>query len=248
MATPAISRADARAKGLKRYFTGKPCKHEHVAERIVANGGCVSCLKAIESRHRDKYREKFRAKWRRQSVASLIKNPERVRRNRKRWSDANPIKRRAIQKACRDKNPETYKKIDQKWRQANPEKVRAKLRNYRDANVEKLRILDFERVTKWRKANPEKVRKLSQARRARKSGASGSHTAEQLLQLLERQHFKCAGCITSIKDKRHIDHIMPLARGGSNDIRNLQWLCPVCNNKKHAKDPIAWAQENGRLL
>jgi hypothetical protein len=28
---------------LKWYFTGVPCKHGHVAERYVGNGGCVEC-------------------------------------------------------------------------------------------------------------------------------------------------------------------------------------------------------------
>jgi 5-methylcytosine-specific restriction endonuclease McrA len=41
---------------------------------------------------------------------------------------------------------------------------------------------------------------------------------------------------------------MPLARGGSNDRLNLQCLCPQCNLSKNAKDPIAWAREQGRLL
>jgi hypothetical protein len=39
-----ISRADARAKGLKRYFTGKPCKRGHVVKRRVDTGDCVECL------------------------------------------------------------------------------------------------------------------------------------------------------------------------------------------------------------
>lgn len=37
-----IGRADAKALGLKRYFTGKPCKHGHIAERFVS-GPCVEC-------------------------------------------------------------------------------------------------------------------------------------------------------------------------------------------------------------
>lgn len=38
-----ISRGEARQKGLKRYFTGEPCKHGHVAERYTAGNGCVMC-------------------------------------------------------------------------------------------------------------------------------------------------------------------------------------------------------------
>jgi hypothetical protein len=56
-----ISRAEAKAKGLNRYFTGKPCKHGHVAERVVFNGACVECERAAVR----KYRLKKRAAGRR---------------------------------------------------------------------------------------------------------------------------------------------------------------------------------------
>tara|TARA_R110000782_G_C14715834_1_gene403672 strand:- start:6 stop:872 length:867 start_codon:yes stop_codon:yes gene_type:complete len=40
-----ITRKEAREKGLSRYFTGKPCKHGHVAERYVShNRPCVVCV------------------------------------------------------------------------------------------------------------------------------------------------------------------------------------------------------------
>jgi hypothetical protein len=47
-----ISRAEAKAKGLKRYFTGKPCKHGHVAERVVFNATCVDCERAFLKKYR----------------------------------------------------------------------------------------------------------------------------------------------------------------------------------------------------
>jgi len=42
-----ISRAEAREQGLKKYYTGKPCKHGHIAERITINGLCYICSRAI---------------------------------------------------------------------------------------------------------------------------------------------------------------------------------------------------------
>jgi hypothetical protein len=38
-----ISREEARQKGLKRFFTGKLCKHGHVCERRVDSSECAEC-------------------------------------------------------------------------------------------------------------------------------------------------------------------------------------------------------------
>jgi hypothetical protein len=45
-----------------------------------------------------------------------------------------------------------------------------------------------------------------------------------------------------------LDHMMPIDLGGLHADENLQLLCPTCNLRKYNKDPIAWANENGRLL
>ena len=60
-----ISRKDARDRGLKRYFTGRPCKYGHIAERFTSNGSCVECgiaaqqtpeRKAVIQRYRQRAR------------------------------------------------------------------------------------------------------------------------------------------------------------------------------------------------
>jgi hypothetical protein len=53
-----IRRVDAISQGLKRYFTGKPCKNGHVAERFCASGRCSDCDKELQSS--DSYRAKRR--------------------------------------------------------------------------------------------------------------------------------------------------------------------------------------------
>jgi hypothetical protein len=54
-----ISRKAARARGLRNYFTGEPCKRGHIAERAVS-GCCVECRR-VRARERwaadPKYRE-----------------------------------------------------------------------------------------------------------------------------------------------------------------------------------------------
>lgn len=41
-----ISRRAAFTAGLKRYFTGEPCRKGHIAERYVSTGGCLDCASA----------------------------------------------------------------------------------------------------------------------------------------------------------------------------------------------------------
>lgn len=57
-----ITREEARAKGLKRFFTGMPCKNGHIAERYVASKTvCVQCLRNNMALYRDKNRERYNA-------------------------------------------------------------------------------------------------------------------------------------------------------------------------------------------
>jgi hypothetical protein len=45
-----ISRAEAKSKQAKIYFTGQPCKNGHVAYRYVLNGACSECVKVNNSK------------------------------------------------------------------------------------------------------------------------------------------------------------------------------------------------------
>lgn len=38
-----VSRKEAKERGLKRYFSGIPCRHGHISERYVSSRGCVDC-------------------------------------------------------------------------------------------------------------------------------------------------------------------------------------------------------------
>jgi hypothetical protein len=93
-----ISRKTAKARGLKRYFTGMPCPNGHVAERHVANRTCITCTTEI-------YRAKIKkdpttnqaraSRWAHAHMGKVvarvmqwrIDNPERYREQRRRYED-----------------------------------------------------------------------------------------------------------------------------------------------------------------
>ena len=47
-----ISKEEAKAKGLKRFFTGIPCEKGHISERLVSNRGCCECARLGLNRRR----------------------------------------------------------------------------------------------------------------------------------------------------------------------------------------------------
>lgn len=126
----------------------------------------------------------------------------------------------------------------------NKEQIAKKSAQYRILHIELMR----ERFKKWYISNKEKSRENCRNRRARKINAPGTHTSNNEKQLFVLQKSKCAVCRSSIKKGYHVDHIVPLSKGGSNSKENLQLLCPTCNLSKSAKDPIHFMQQRGFLL
>jgi 5-methylcytosine-specific restriction endonuclease McrA len=75
---------------------------------------------------------------------------------------------------------------------------------------------------------------------------SGSVTANDIELQFKSQNGRCWHCGKKISsDNYHLDHLVPLARGGKHDPRNIVISCPHCNLSKGAKLPQEW---NGRLF
>jgi 5-methylcytosine-specific restriction endonuclease McrA len=191
-----------------------------------------------------RYRKENAEKRREYDRGFREENPEYARK----WREENPEydrryheeNREAISerhRQWREANPEYARK----WREANPEKVRERNRKYREENRQRY----IEHARAWREANPEKVRAAKVRRRARKRNATGSFTAEDIKAIYKSQEGRCWWCQCEVGDTYHIDHIIPLARGGSNAANNLVIACPTCNLQKGAKMPHEF---KGRLF
>jgi 5-methylcytosine-specific restriction endonuclease McrA len=103
----------------------------------------------------------------------------------------------------------------------------------------------------WRARNPERFAELQREsyrrnyeknypryltnarnRRARKKLADGSHTSKEVRQMVRDQGGVCAYCESSLSGSYHVDHMIPLSRGGRNDWTNLAIVCRNCNLSK----------------
>lgn len=227
---PLITRAEAIASGLRRYFTGKPCKSGHIAERLLSKK-CVVCNSGYNRKHYEANQEELTAKKRVYAAKRYAEHTGKCRDSNKRWAAKNRDKMAAYKARYYEQNKAALMTRNAAWRENNPERFG------------RFRI-------EWKRRNPEYVRADRQNRRAMVRKAEGRHSAEDIRALYKRQRGRCANpaCRCALKNTYHADHILPLALGGTNWISNIQLLCPTCNLKKHAKHPIDWAQENGMLL
>lgn len=161
---------------------------------------------------------------------------------REEWRKNNPERTREFCALDRKKNSKRRAQNSKEWRKKNPGKAKENKKLWHEKN--KRYVLEYNK--KYRERNPHYASACVAVRRARKAKSIGAYTNKQIENLLKKQHGKCVNC--GDKSKLQVDHIVPLKLGGANDIKNIQLLCRQCNCRKSAKDPIKWAQENGRLL
>lgn len=95
-----ISRKDAREQGLKRYYTGKPCKHGHIVERHVCDGKCLECGRSSSSIYARTNKDAIRAK---RKVRYLNNRDDEIA-DAKKWTGENLDRVRDTQRAYRQAN------------------------------------------------------------------------------------------------------------------------------------------------
>lgn len=114
-----------------------------------------------------------------------------------------------------ERNIETVKKQVRRWREANPERVR-------------------ELKRRWKKAHPESSRAYVRRRKALLRGGTGGHSEAEWVALCAQYGGRCLRC-SRTDTKLTRDHIVPVSKGGTDNIDNIQPLCAGCNNKKRTR-------------
>lgn len=94
-----------------------------------------------------------------------------------------------------------------------------------------------ETTKKWQSNNKEKVSfyKMSNKAMRRAKTSSGISGADLALWAMSQDKV-CAYCYCDCENDYHIDHVIPLSKGGEHQAENLAIACPTCNLRKSSKD------------
>jgi len=197
---------------------------------------CKKCTCARVAAYRAANPEKAKAAC----AAYRAANPDRGKMMAAAWRDAYPEMARASAAAYRSANRDRAKEKTAAWCKANPEKVKANNAAWYAANADK--------VNARRSANPEPNRIYCQNRRARRVNNGGKLSIGLSDKLFKLQRGMCACCNKPLGNNYHLDHIMPLALGGTNEDKNIQLLRAKCNLQKNKKHPVEFMRSRGFLL
>lgn len=160
-------------------------------------------------------------------------------------TDAQKKKHAAYMVQWRLNNSEAAKAIDAKRRAKDVKKRSARDRAYYRNNSDKIKA----RSSAWAVENKERRKVHRASRKASKLNNGGVLSKDICQKLFLLQRGMCACCSELLGNDYHLDHIVPLAKGGENSDHNVQLLRAICNLEKRAKCPIKFMQEfRGRLL
>jgi 5-methylcytosine-specific restriction endonuclease McrA len=172
-------------------------------------------------------------------------NKERIIKRTKEWAENNKERVKQRSKEYHIKNRDILNKKSSEYRMKNKSKIKTVIQLWCERNRDRLN----KKKNEWVSRNKGKVKEIKNKNRVSRLSAEGKLSPGIYDKLMMLQDSKCVYCKRDLlKNKIHIDHIMPLKLGGNNTDNNVQLLCQQCNNRKHAKHPVDFAKEMGFLL
>jgi len=226
---------DAQREKVRAYQqqpSARVARNTRQRERLATDPEFRAAYYAAKRKRRS--RPEYAAVERAKNLARFIKkyrNDPDFRREADRKSRERQA-RPEVRKALSERNRVRYA-TDETYRTERLEYQRLRRSS---PSVKKQRLDEHRRRMSTRRGR-EVARSAGRNYRARSKAAEGFHTADDIEAILVRQNFRCNYCSTDISGQnRHIDHIKPLAKGGSNWPNNLQGLCAPCNFRKRDTD------------
>lgn len=157
--------------------------------------------------------------------AYYMANKVKILAQDKRRYHANRDARVARMRSYKEENKEACLASCRAYKAANKDAVKADSRRYYAENAERQKAA----VREWTSKNRGKVNSYGAKRRAAKRGTEVKD-CPRVAAL-----YRIAACLREDGYDVHVDHIVPIVRGGSHTFENLQILTATANLQKGSK-------------
>lgn len=195
------------------------------------DGMVHSCKNCLSSQKKKRYRENVE-RIKSQGKEYYLKNAVRIKAQKSSYQKSHRAQTHATKQAYRKAHPEIHRRAVSKWNRTHSDRVIIINRKHYWNNVEQHRT----RKLAYQKANPEKMRANAARRRTHKTQAGGSYTVAEWQALKAQYNYTCLCCGRREPIiKLTADHVIPVIKGGSSEIGNIQPLCLPCNKSKYNK-------------
>jgi len=216
--------------------------HRHVSHRDGLRTICKTCTRKDIQNYAERNADAVRER-RRQYRAN---NREILREKNRQYQIDNAEKEKLRKAKYRETHRELLRQKNRQYYSTNLEVRRSQNRKFSGAYYRNHAAERIAYSKQWRKMNPQKHKAAEHRRRAYKQNTPVDQRAfDEQAQLKHQKHrcYYCGGLLV----KYHIDHIIPLSRGGGDNPENKVLACPQCNQSKGSKLPHEWTK-GGRLL
>ena len=197
------------------------------ASRTLLSNGYRTCTKCGESLPATT--EHFREIATKVGLSSVCRTC--LSERQKEYNERRYERMREYNSEYRKSHPEWTRKVKHESYMRNRESAIAKSKAWRLANPDKTKL------------TPERSKIKDERKRLRKQGMIGSHTKQDLAIIFDKQEGKCFYCACELTDW-HVDHYIPVSRGGTNWPDNIVLACPQCNLAKGNMMPDVFVQEH----
>ncbi len=151
------------------------------------------------------------------------RNKESNKQRSLKWAKENKEKFKEYQKKWDEENKEVRRRYQAKWYQENKKKVSANQKTWWDKNPDKRKLYKHKYYGKLR-------------------DQLGEVSSDIIEKLRIEQDNLCYYCDKKL-DSWHLEHMVPVSRGGLHDDSNLCLSCPSCNLRKQTKTAEKFIQQ-----
>jgi 5-methylcytosine-specific restriction endonuclease McrA len=187
---------------------------------------CPSCCKKYKNDNRIRANELCRVRY----YKNIERNRSRAKQYSRKFYEQNKNKLKMIRREYYLTHKKMCNESSRQYYQKNKQKILARARSWKNANISN--VLNYSK--NYSKIHYQEKRVHNAKRRALIAGSSGNINLAEWENLKRFYDYKCLSCG---KQEPEIlltyDHVIPLSKGGSHTISNIQPLCGSCNSRKN---------------